>query len=56
MIDYCLVEAENLERIEWDLEVEDLGGWLENDEKVMKTPQRKTRLIVPDNYLEDLSP
>lgn len=37
----------------WDLAVEDLGGWFENDVKVTETPQRRTRLIVPGNYLED---
>lgn len=39
--------------LEYDFAVEDLGGWFENDEKVTKNPQRKTRLIVPENYLEN---
>lgn len=39
--------------LQWDLAVEDLGGWFENDVKVTEPPQRRTRLIVPGNYLED---
>ena len=83
VVDYCVVEAEELDMIEnfrittmseaveemrlagmamrvpdhsllqWDIVLENLGGGCERDEKQMETPRSKTRLIVPENYLED---
>ena len=39
--------------LQWDIVLENLGGGCERDEKQMETPRSKTRLIVPENYLED---
>ena len=83
VVDYCVVEMENLDMIknfrvttmceavqemridgvamrvpdhsplQWDIALESVGGWWEKEEKQSETPQKKTRWIVPENYLED---
>ena len=39
--------------MQYDIALENVGGWCEKEEKQTETPRRKTRCIVPENYLED---